>query len=119
MLDRQKRSPRDNLLAIFDDAKSWFGDVNFHGCLAVNTMGEYAGKNQSIEQACLRFKQWEIGILRDLPSELGAGDGEALAYGLFVLFIALVMKGAYPVDVTAMAEELIGKHDVGSERRSV
>jgi len=112
LLDRQNRPARDNILVIFDDAKSWFGDVNFHGCLAVNAMGEYAGKDQGIEQACLRFKEWELGVLRELACAVDAANGEALSYKLFVLLegmaaIAQVTKGACPIDVAAMAAALM------------
>lgn len=112
LLDRQNRSARENILAMFENAKSWFGDVNFHGCLAVNAMGEYAGKDQGIEQACLRFKEWELGVLQELACAVDATNGEALAYKLFVLLegmaaIAQVMKGACPIDVTAMAAALM------------
>jgi AcrR family transcriptional regulator len=112
LLDRQNRTPRENILAIFEDAKNWFGDVNFHGCLAVNAMAEYAGKGQTIESACLRFKQWELGLLRELTDELDAEHGEALAHQLFVLLegmgsIAQVVKTPLPIDMSTMAEMVI------------
>lgn len=112
LLDRQHRTAQENILAIFDDAKSWFGDVNFHGCLAVNAMGEYAGKDSAIEQACLNFKQWKLGLLKELACELDPVNGEALAYQLFVLLegmvsIAQVMKGRLPIDMAVMAEAIM------------
>lgn len=112
LLDRQGRTAKENILAIFDNAKTWFGDVNFHGCLAVNAMGEYAGKDHAIEQACLRFKQWELGVLQELAYEIDADNGDQLAYRLFVLLegmaaIAQVMKGECPIDMRAMAIEVM------------
>ena len=112
LLDRQNRSPRANILAIFDSSKSWFGDVNFHGCLAVNAMGEFAGKDAAIELACQRFKAWELSVFRELASEVDADRGEILAYQLLVLLegmaaLAQVMKGPCPIDVTAMAAALL------------
>lgn len=106
---------RDNIRAIFDDAKNWFEDRNFHGCLAVNAMGEFSGKDQAIETSCVRFKQWEIGVLRNLAAELDDRRADELAYKLFVLLegmasIAQVNKGACPVDMTTMADEVVGRH---------
>ncbi len=114
LLDREHRSARENLLAIFEDAKTWFADVHFHGCLAVNAMGEYGGKDPAIEQACLRFKQWEIGLLQELAAELDARHGETLAYQLFVLLEGMVsaahmLKEKFPIDMTAMAEAIIDR----------
>lgn len=111
----ENRTATDNILAIFDDAKSWFDDTNFHGCLAVNAMGEFSDKNQSIEDSCLGFKQWKIGVLQKLSKEIVAGHSDELAYKLFVLLegmssIAQVNKGRCPVDMTAMAAHVIKNH---------
>lgn len=108
-------SARDKIKAIFDDAVTWFGDVNFHGCLAVNAMGEFSGKEEAIESACQRFKQWEMGVLHALCREIDEQHPEKLAYKLFVLLegmsaIAQVNKGLCPVDMVAMAEGIIDKH---------
>ena len=76
-------------------------------------MGEFGGKDTAIEQACQRFKQWEINLLRELALELNPNHGEVLAYQLFVLLegmtsIALVIKDL-PIDMTRMAEKLIDR----------
>lgn len=112
VLDRHTRPARDNLLAIFEDANSWFGDANFHGCLAVNAMGEFGGKDTAIEQACLRFKQWEIGLLQELTMEVDADQGEIMAHQLFVLLegmvsIAHVMKDVKHFNVMRMAKAVL------------
>lgn len=115
LLDYEDKTARENIRAIFDDAKTWFDDTNFHGCLAVNAMGEFSGKHQPIENACLRFKQWEIDVLRDLTDKIDTRHPEALAYKLFVLLegmsaIAQVTNGHCPVDMTTMADEIIEQH---------
>lgn len=106
---------RGKILAIFEDAKQWFEDTNFHGCLAVNAMGEFSGKDSAIENSCIRFKRWEIEVLRSLTKDIGSQQPDELAYKLFVLLegmssIAQVTKGTCPVDMTAMANEIIEKH---------
>ena len=115
LLQQKDQNSRDKILAIFDDAKLWFDDVNFHGCLAVNAMGEFSGKIQTIEHACISFKQWELEVLCNLTKDIDVKDPDDLAYKLFVLLegmaaIAQVTKGSYPVDMTAMANTLITEH---------
>ena len=115
ILDNEKGNAREKISALFDDAETWFEDVNFHGCLAVNAMGEFSGKDQSIENACLHFKQWEIGILRSLSEEIDDRNPDELAQKLFVLLegmssIAQVMNGRCPVDMKAMADHTTENH---------
>lgn len=115
ILNQKDNSSREKILAIFEDAKQWFEDINFHGCLAVNAMGEFSGKDQAIENSCIRFKRWEIEVLQTLSKDIDSKQPDELAYKLFVLLegmssIAQVTKGTCPVDMTAMANEIIEKH---------
>ncbi|WP_031434591.1 TetR/AcrR family transcriptional regulator [Methylomarinum vadi] len=115
LLGNASESARDKIRAIFHDAATWFGDVNFHGCLAVNAMGEFAGKDQAIENACRQFKQWELGVLQELCHGIGARQADQLAYKLWVLLegmsaIAQVNKASSPVDMVAMADDIIEMH---------
>lgn len=108
-------SAREKILLIFEDANSWFDDINFHGCLAVNAMGEFSGKDLSIEKACMNFKQWEIDILSDLTKQLEVNEPIELAYKLFVMLegmssIAQVRKGNCPVDMRLLAGQIIDSH---------
>lgn len=115
LLGNEQEDARDKIRAIFSDAAGWFGDVNFHGCLAVNAMGEFADKDEAIENACRQFKQWEVGVLTELCAEMGAEKAEQLAFKLFVLLegisaAAQVNKEACPVDMVALAEQVIDAH---------
>ena len=115
LLDHDGMNNQEKILAIFDDAMGWFEETNFHGCLAVNAMAEFAGKDQAIEDSCLCFKRWEIEVLSNLTKELDANSPDELAYKLFVLLegmsaIAQVVRGVYPVDMTKMANEVIEAH---------
>ena len=112
ILERQDKTSREKILIIFEDAKLWFEDVNFHGCLAVNAMGEFSGKDRAIEDSCIRFKRWELDILCTLTKDIATQKPDELAYKLFVLLegmsaIAQVTKEKFPVDMTAMADETI------------
>ena len=115
LLDDQDMTSQEKILAIFDDATSWFDDTNFHGCLAVNAMGEFSGKDQAIEESCISFKHWEIELLSNLTKDFDEKSPDELAHKLFVLLegmssIAQVTKGTYPVDMTKMATEIIEMH---------
>ncbi len=115
LLKKNGNSAREKILAIFEDAKHWFDDVNFHGCLAVNAMGEFSGKEEAIENSCIRFKQWEIELLKGLTKDIVQQNSAELAYKLFVLLegvssIAQVTKGNYPVDITLLADQMIADH---------
>lgn len=115
ILERNDISSKDKILAIFAEAKGWFDDPTFYGCLAVNAMGEFSGKAQDIEDSCKRFKQWELEVLRVLAKEAQALQPDDLAYKLFLVLegmssAAQVLKMPCPVDVMKMADELIESH---------
>lgn len=117
LLDDETQGPREKIKVIFDDAATWFGDINFHGCLAVNAMSEFAGKDKAVEEACLQFKQWERSVIEQLCISLGARDPSILAYKLFVLLegmssIALIDKSEASINITPVAEQLIDAHTV-------
>jgi AcrR family transcriptional regulator len=115
LLDDEEMDSRDKISAIFEDAKSWFGNSNFHGCLAVNAMGEFSGKDQAIENSCICFKRWEIDLLHTLTKDIDKKKPDQLAHKLFVLLegmsaIAQVSNGDYPVNMVEMANEIIDMH---------
>lgn len=115
LLGNGNMNAREKIGAIFIDAATWFGDVNFHGCLAVNAIGEFAGKDRAIETSCREFKQWELGVLIELCRAMSADQADQLAYKLFVLLegmsaIAQVKQGPVPVNMLAVAEHIIDMH---------
>jgi AcrR family transcriptional regulator len=115
LLDDEEMDSRDKISAIFEDAKRWFGNISFHGCLAVNAMGEFSGKDQAIENSCICFKRWEIDLLLTLAKDIDEKNPDQLAHKLFVLLegmsaIAQVSKGDYPVSMVEMANEIIDMH---------
>ncbi len=115
LLDRSDQSGRKKILSIFEDAEKWFGDTQFHGCLAVNAMAEFSGKDAAIEDSCQCFKRWELGMLERLAREAGARESKQLAFKLFILLegmasIAQVSNGKSPVDITQMADRLVGEY---------
>ena len=91
---------------------NWFANKQFHGCLAVNAMGEFYGKDPAIENACRVFKTWELDVFRELTKELPVMYPNDLAFKLLVLLegmgaIAQVMKQPCPIDIKQMVNDLL------------
>jgi AcrR family transcriptional regulator len=117
LLVRNDLSNREKIIAIFEDAGNWFENRQFHGCLAVNAMGEFSGKDPKIENACLVFKMWELDVFRKLTKELPVMYPNDLAFKLLVLLegmgaIAQVMKQPCPIDIKQMVNDLMDCHCV-------
>jgi AcrR family transcriptional regulator len=115
LLTSEDLNNREKILAIFDDARNWFGDAQHHGCLAVNAMGEFAGKDPAIETACRVFKTWELGIFRELVKDIPVDAPDDLAFKLMLLLegmgaVAHVMGQPCPIDIAQMVNELIDSH---------
>ena len=60
------KTPRARLLAVFDVAQQWFNQNNFYGCLFINTIGEYSGKDTPIRQICKEYKKMVKGYIHSL-----------------------------------------------------
>ena len=117
LLARSDLSSREKIIAIFEDAGNWFENRQFHGCLAVNAMGEFSGKDPKIENACLVFKTWELDVFRKLTKGLPVMYPNDLAFKLLVLLegmgaIAQVMKQPCPIDIKQMVNDLMDCHCV-------
>ena len=93
-------SPRQQLLAVFDVSEAWFRDNQFHGCMFINAIGEYAETATPIREACQAFKETLRRFLEDLAREAEAEDPAGLARQL-----ALLLEGAI---VTAQVTEQPG-----------
>ena len=83
------KTPRARLLAIFDVAQRWFQQNYFHGCLFINTIGEYSGKATPIRQICKEYKKLVKGYIFLLCKQVGAKDPQRLAEEL-----AMLLEGA-------------------------
>ena len=117
LLARNDLSNREKIITIFEDAGNWFENRQFHGCLAVNAMGEFSGKDPKIENACRDFKTWELDVFRELTKGLPVMYPNDLAFKLLVLLegmgaIAQVMKQPCPIDIKQMVNDLMDGHCV-------
>ncbi len=83
------KTPRARLLAVFDVAQQWFNQNNFHGCLFINTIGEFSDKDTPIRQICKEYKKLVKAYIYSLCKQAGASDPLGLAEEL-----ALLLEGA-------------------------
>ncbi len=115
LLNQSNATAVDKIALIFDDAALWFDEASFHGCLAINAMGEFYGKDEKIEQACHQFKRWELTLLEQLCQQANTPSPKALAYKLFALLegmvsLALIDNEHAPVNLTDVAKQIIASH---------
>lgn len=82
-------SPYKQLLGIYDVANTWFSDKKFYGCMFINAVGEYADRDNAIQDACQSFKTQMTSFIEELATEAGVADAARLAETL-----ALLLEGA-------------------------
>ena len=88
-VQQASENPREQLLAIFDVAYSWFEQKDFYGCLFINATGEFSNRNPAIQAACLEYKRMIRQFIEQLTRSVGVSDSEKLASEL-----SLLLEGA-------------------------
>jgi AcrR family transcriptional regulator len=77
------------MLAIFDVFGEWFAIADFEGCSFINVLLEFDDREHRIRQASVEHLRNIRSFLRELATEAGARDPEALAHQWHIL-----MKGS-------------------------
>ena len=77
--------PYERLLGIFDVANIWFSDKKFYGCMFINAIGEYANREDAINQACQSFKSQMTAFIEELAKEAKVANPSELARALSIL----------------------------------
>ena len=85
-VEESAKTPRGQLLAVFDVAEQWFQQNNFYGCMFINAVGEYSEEATPIRQVCCEFKTLVKGYIQELCRKAGAADPDRLAEELALLF---------------------------------
>lgn len=85
-VESASKTPRGQLLAVFDVAEQWFKKNNFYGCMFINAVGEYSDAGTPIRQVCREFKTMVKGYIQELCRKAGAKDPDRLAEELALLF---------------------------------
>lgn len=78
--------PRQRLLALFEMAKSWYSDPDFHGCIFVNAAVEYSEPGHPINACARRFKTELRAFIRAQVVAGNAADPDMLADQIALLF---------------------------------
>lgn len=79
----------DRLLGIFDVAHVWFSSNDFYGCMFINAIGEYSGRETEIREACRDFKRQMTSFIEELAIEAHLTNPAAIAQTL-----ALLLEGS-------------------------
>src|SRR6266702_7464421 len=79
-----EKSPVEQILGTFDSLERRFGAKDFRGCPFVNAVAEL-GEDQSVRKTAIAFKESRRLWFRDLLTQLGVADPEALATQLALL----------------------------------
>jgi AcrR family transcriptional regulator len=82
-------TPAERMLAIFDVFGEWFVLEDFEGCAFVNVLLEFDDREDRVRQATVGYLGNIRAFLRELATEAGASDPDALAHQWHIL-----MKGS-------------------------
>ena len=85
-VEESAKTPRGQLLAVFDVAEQWFRQNNFYGCLFINAVGEFSERDTAIRKVCCEFKALVKGYIQELCLRAGAAHPDQLAEELALLF---------------------------------
>jgi AcrR family transcriptional regulator len=87
--ERRGDTAARRMLAIFDVFGEWFVVEDFEGCSFINVLLEYDDREHRVRQASVEHLSNIRSFLRELATEAGAADPEALAHQWHIL-----MKGS-------------------------
>ena len=96
------QTPRDRLLGVFDVLASATTQPAYRGCSFYNATAESAPGSVA-EEVSLKSRAWTRGLFAELARDAGAGDPEALAEQLLLLYDgAMVGARMEPTHKSAM-----------------
>ena len=79
------KTPRAQLLAMFDALGEWFADPDFRGCLFVKAASEFQEPNHPVHLQAAAHKAQLLDRLRNLAAAAGARDPDCLARQLLII----------------------------------
>src|SRR5437660_12627952 len=88
------KPPVEQILGTFDRLERGFASKGFRGCPFVNAVAELGAEDQSVKKIAIAFKESRRLWFRDLLTQLGVTDAEALATQL-----ALLVDGSIAQDL--------------------
>jgi AcrR family transcriptional regulator len=99
---RRGRTPREQLLAIFDVFSEWFTRPDFEGCSFLTTMIEITDRENPVHQAAVGHLANIRGYIGKLAAEAGVGDVDSFARQWHILMKGAIMA-AHEGDTKAAA----------------
>ena len=84
-IERRGKTPREQLLAIFDALDDWFHEEPFEGCLFINILNEGHHETPPIRDAVVKALADVRALVADVASAAGVRDPEAFARRLQIL----------------------------------
>lgn len=88
-MERRARTPREQILALFEALGDWFESVGFQGCMFINATVEFAEQDNPIHRMAAEHKRTFAAHVRDLVAASGAKDPGEVTERLMIL-----MEGA-------------------------
>jgi AcrR family transcriptional regulator len=79
------KTPRDQLLALFDALGEWFAEPGFRGCMFVKAASEFQDPDHPIHAQAAAHKALLFDHLKGLAAEAGAAEADLLARQLLLL----------------------------------
>ncbi len=113
---RRAKTPREQLLAIFDVFAEWFSEPDFEGCSFLTTMIEINDREHPVHQAAVDHLANIRGYIEALASEAGISDADSFARKWHILMKGSIMA-AHEGDKEAagrareLGELLLSEHD--------
>lgn len=81
---------RERILTVFDILTEWFNDPDFRGCLFINASAQFPNPNDPVHQAATNHSENLHHTFRELATEMGAADPDALAKQLCMVVAAAI-----------------------------
>ena len=88
------KPPAEQILGTFDSLERRFASKNFRGCPFVNAVAEIGVEDPSVRKTAVKFKESRRLWFRDLLTQLGVANADALATQL-----ALLVDGSIAQDL--------------------
>jgi AcrR family transcriptional regulator len=99
---RRGKTPREQLLSIFDVFAEWFGMPDFEGCSFLTTMIEINDREHSVHQAAVGHLANIRDYIEELAAAAGIGDVDSFARQWHILMKGSIMA-AHEGDTAAAA----------------
>jgi AcrR family transcriptional regulator len=106
-VERRAATPDERLLAIFDVFGEWFRRDDFEGCSFINVLLEFDERDHRVRRASVEHLGNIRSFLRDLFTQAGARDPDALARQWHLLMKgSIVAAGEGDLESARRAREL-------------